>query len=356
MQNHRICPLLSISFLALATPSSILAQVIETATITNNYRYSVGGVAGSGTDNGGRTDIFRSVTTGTGVSEMGMSLTGTLDQQGSFFFLHNGVCVGDCFVSMTTNITFSLFNSGTAPIGLRFDSQITPGHLANSFLNPVSNAQATFDFMVSQDPGLRQGILYEADGDAKAIPPVIETSDGSVFNGFTISNNAPDWAVADWSATNLSVVLATLAPGQTTNLFYTSTVTIGTTQPNCPDPTVCESYQVAFGDPRNAGGVLNAASLMSLSEFSAAASPLNTALNPAVGAQFDPFRVTYRFVPITSAPQDAQPIIPPITYDVNYRGLGAVPEPATWLFMVLGFGVVSAALRRPRREAPLAIA
>lgn len=358
MLKDRVSHMLPLSVLAFAIPSSVMAQVTESSTITNSYRYIVGGVSGSGTDSGGRTDIFRSVTTGTSVSEMGMSLTGTLDQQGSFFFLHNGVCVGNCFVSMTTNISFSLFNGGTAPVDLRFDSQITPGHLANSFLNPLSNAQATFNFIVSQDPGLRQGILFESDGNAKLTPPDVENSDGSIFNGFTVNDNAPDWSVADWSATNLSVVLATLAPGQTTNLFYTSTLTIGTTDPNCPDPTLCESYQVAFGDPRNAGGVLEAAALMSLADFGAAASPLvspfNTGQSPAVGAQFDPFRVTYRFVPVGSPLPGPQPVTPPITYDVNYRSLslGAVPEPATWLFMVLGFGLVGAGMRRARAAEP----
>ena len=119
--------------------SPALAQVVKSASIENEYSYVVGGEAGSGSDNGGETDIFRSVTTGTGTSELGLSLTGTL-ADGSFFFLHDGHCVGDCTVTMTTNVTFTLQNLGSDPVDLRFDSQITPGHLANSFLETANNS------------------------------------------------------------------------------------------------------------------------------------------------------------------------------------------------------------------------
>ena len=74
---------------------------------------------------------------------MGLSLTGTLND-GNFFFLHNGTCVGDCTLTLTTDITFTLQNLSRLPVELRFDSQITPGHLANSFVQPLNNAQRAF--------------------------------------------------------------------------------------------------------------------------------------------------------------------------------------------------------------------
>ncbi|OBX19713.1 hypothetical protein A9995_03860 [Erythrobacter sp. QSSC1-22B] len=282
---------------------------------------------------------------------MGLSLTGTLDQ-GSFFFLHNGSCVGLCSMSLTTKIIFSLFNDGPAPVDLRFDSQITPGHLANSFLDVGSNSIANFAFAVSQDPGLRQGILYTADGTATSMPPLVNTSDGEEFNNFLLNSNAtPEWNVLDWSATDLAVQLATLAPGATTNLYYTSTLTIRTNRSDCLDPTLCESLQVAFGDPRNAGGVLSSSrsSLMSLSSDANAILPLSGSdtQSPAVGAIYDPFRVSYQFVDITAPFPFPAEAIPQIQYNTNYRGpTGAVPEPSTWLMLIVGFFALGGQLRR----------
>ena len=242
---------------------------------------------------------------------------------------------------------------------MRFDSQITPGHLANSFLETATNSTATFDFAVSQDPGLRQGILYEADGTATTIPPEVVTSDGSSFNGLTLDTNSPAWNVLDWSATNLSVLLATVAPGETTNLYYTSTVTITTSNPACAEPTQCESLQVAFGDPRNAGAATHAASFLApMSLFASAFTeplnePINYAQTPAVGALYDPFQVFYQFVQVKTPEPFPPPTIGPIQYDINYRGFdSAVPEPGTWLLFILGFALIGSVLRRTRTIVP----
>ena len=343
---------------ALAAPLS--AQVTEDASIVNRYSYTVGGESGSGSNDGGTVAIDRSVTTASGISEMGLSLTGTLDE-GSFFFLHNGYCVGSCTMSLTTNITFALTNTGDLPVDLRFDSQITPGHLANSFLGDNTNSTANFAFSVSQDPGLRQGVIYTASGTAVTVPPAVTTSDGEGFSDFIYNSNTdPNWNVLDWSATDLMLPLATIAPGATSNLFDRSTLTITTNTFDCADPTQCASLQVAFGDPRNAGGVVSAASIladpMSLSAFASTFSATAFAdmlaeENPAVGALFDPFRVTYRFVDITAPPSfPPSGTIGPVDYNVNYRGptTGAVPEPAAWLMLMLGFFSIAAVGRRKR--------
>ncbi|WP_225871632.1 PEPxxWA-CTERM sorting domain-containing protein [Qipengyuania atrilutea] len=343
---------------ALAAPLS--AQVTEDASIENSYTYTVGGISGSGTNAGGNVAVDRSVTTASGISEMGLSLTGTLDE-GSFFFLHNGYCVGSCTMALSTNITFALTNTGSTPVDLRFDSQITPGHLANSFLGEDTNSTANFAFSVSQDPGLRQGVIYTASGTAVTVPPSVTTSDGEGFANFIFdSNTDPNWNVLDWSATDLMLPLATIAPGATTNLFYRSTLTITTDQFDCANPTLCESLQVAFGDPRNAGGVVSRdtrlADPMTLSALASAFNALTLSdvlageQNPAVGAIFDPFRVTYRFVEITAPPSfPPSGALGPVEYNVNYRSpIGAVPEPATWLMMLLGFFLLGAQMRSYR--------
>lgn len=353
----RIHPRFGTSFvgcLVATCPIALHAQVVETSTIQNTYSYSLAGQAGSGANSGGAVEVSRRATTGTGISEMFLSLNGTLEQ-GSFLFLHNGTCVGVCSLTMTTDITFSLFNGGSTPIALRFDSQITPGHLANSFLNPLSQSQASFDFTVSQDPGLRQGLLYQALGDAVQSPPSLLTSNSQPFAGQTLNQNSPAWSVMDWSATDLNVVMATLAPGQTSNLYYRSTLTITTADPICPDPTLCESFQVAFGDPRNAGGVLSLSARPSLSSLFAAPLATGNVINPAVGAPYDPFRVSYRFVPLTAPLLNPPPVFAPIQYDVNYLGPNVVPEPGTWMLLIFGFGFTGAMLRRRRSRMVFAI-
>ena len=337
----------------LAAPTAIAAQVVETSTITNRYDYQVGDQSGSGSDNGGTTEINQSVVSPTGgVSEMGLSMTGTLND-GSFFFLQDGACVGLCSITMVTQITFFLTNLGSDPVDLRFDSQITPGHLANSFLEDNTNSIASFDFSVAQEQGIRQGLIYSADGDATNNPLSINTNDGSTFNNILYdSNSDPEWDVLDWSATDLSLPLATLGPGLSTTLTYLSILTIATSQTDCADPTLCESFQVAFGDPRNAGGI-NALSAMSASSFSAFA-PFASVLNapqdpltPAVGAEFDPFQVFYQFVQVDTPPPLPSGPTGTVTYGTNYRGpTGAVPEPATWLMLLLGFFAVGAMVRR----------
>ncbi len=331
-------------------PSTALGQVVETSTIQNSFWYDLAGQQGSGFNSGGSEAIFERKTTETGISEVGLSLTGTLDN-GSFFFLHNGQCVGNCSLTITTNINFTLFNSGPSPVDLRFDSQITPGHLANSFLNPGGGSQANFVFSIFQPPGFGQGALYRTSGSAAQSPPEVQTSDMSVFNGFNIQDNAPEWTVADWSATNISVNLRTLDPGQTTSLLYSSTLRISTSQVDCGNPQLCESFQVAFGDPRNTGGVMQAASLASFTSFLDGPLTIGQSPNPAVGSIYDPFQVFYRFVEVGSSPPPfPTSIIPPITYDVNYAGptISAIPEPETWLLLVVGFGVLGGMMRRQR--------
>ena len=333
---------------------TVSAQVTETSTITNSFTYNLAGQAGSGTNNGGTVEIAKRAETSTGVSEMFLSLNGTLDQ-GSFLFLHNGTCVGVCSLTMQTDISFSLFNGGPDPVALRFDSQITPGHLANSFLNPLSQSQATYDFQVAQDPGLRQGLIYRSTGDAVRSPPEVFTSDGQPFAGLTLDENTPEWSVLDWSATDLSLGLAFIAPGETSNLYYRSTLTIATSQLDCLNPTLCESFQVAFGDPRNAGAILSASSLRSFASLFSTPTGDDNVINPAVGAPYDPFRVTYRFVPLSTPLLSPPPVFAPIEYDVNYLSPSAVPEPGTWLMLIVGFGMIGAMLRRRRSRTLFAI-
>lgn len=337
----------------LALGSSAAAQVLETSTISNSYSYRVGSQQGSNANAPGNVNLFISDLTNGFQSDLGLELTASLNQ-GSFSFLHNGYCVGDCSVTITTNITFTLTNMGTTPVDLRFDSLITPGHLARSNFFGATPAQfGNFLFDVTQDSTQ----LYRAAGVNVINPPLIETSDNRPFNALTPDDNPPAWNVLDWSATNLNLNLATIGAGQTSTLTYNSVLFINTFNPTCPDTTQCLGYQVAFGDPRDRGApTINsgiAAPLQSFNSAFAAFAPSELPSaggsdSPAVGALFDPFLVTYAFVPVGS-PLPPPPLPePPQSYDIPYSPIDAVPEPATWAMMLLGFAAIGASVRRRR--------
>lgn len=250
--------------------------------------------------------------------------------------------MGDCQVSITTDITFTLTNTGTTPVDLRFDSLITPGHLANANFFGASRAQrGNFLFDVSQNGTT----LFRSAGLNSTTPPFIETSNGLPFNGETINDNSPAWNVVDWSATNLNLNLATIGAGQSSTLVYSSRIDVVTTNPACLDTSNCLGYQVAFGDPRSRGDPT-----VGTSSFAASFQALAVPVFPAVGAAYEPYLVTYAFVPVTADLPGPQPTYPPFDYDIPYNPNGAIPEPATWGMMLLGFAAVGGAARRRRKD------
>ena len=338
-------PMLGFGFVA--APAN--AAVVESSMMTNSYSYTIGGQSGSSSDAGGDTALLLDDNSGGQLSEMKLDLTASLNS-GSFYFLHDAYCVGTCSVSMTTQIVFTLTNNGTTAENLRFDSLITPGHLANAYtFGGVGNANANFDFNVAQTTGQASSLLYGAVGSAIDPAQGVFTT-GSDFNGVQMDDNPPLWSATDWSATVLSIDLNTIAPGETSSLVYTSTLQISNFA-QCTDLTSCTGFQVAFGDPRNNGGV----SLFSaFSLFSAPSLFSVDPLQPAVGAEFDPFLVPYRFVPQGSPPPPTPPVIYPGGYDVGFLGNNtAVPEPSAWALMIVGFLTIGAAMRRTQRRALL---
>ena len=329
-------------YLAVAGPAS--AQVVESATLANSYSYSVGGLSGSDPNAPGNVSLFLSDNAGGFNSDMGLQVTSALGN-GSFSFLQNGYCVGSCSISLTTDVTFTLTNMGTSAASLRFDSLITPGHLGQSnFFGATSSQRGNFLFDVTQDATM----LYRSAGINSVSPPFVEASDGKPYNNMLTNTNLPDWNVLDWSATPLNLNLLTIGAGQTSTLTYHSTLTVATTDGFCLDTADCLGYQVAFGDPRTAGGPTTISGRSS--SFSALAA--TSAPNPAVGALFAPYTVTYQFVP-QGSPLPPPPLSqPPMDYDIPYKATTAVPEPAAWALMLLGFAAIGSVARNRRRERP----
>jgi hypothetical protein len=319
------------------------AQVSESVSIQNLYGYGVGPQAAATPTPGGSTETFYVGSNLPGVqSEVGVNYTATADKAG-FFFLHDNYCVGSCSTYSQTVITFTITNNGDGPVNLRFDSQITPGHIAQIFGD--APMEGSFDFTVRQTIGRETATLYSADGGVNSDGIYLNTGN-LAFNGLTDTQDPNGrWHVLDWSTTNLSVPLLQLSGGQTTTLTYTATYGVNAAA-ECSDVLSCQGLQVVFGDPRNNGGVN-----LRLDGSDDA----DDALYPVIGRVYDPHLVLAQIVP-DDAPLPNQPeALPPTNYGPLFdpRAIG-VPEPATWAMMIGGFGIVGGSLRRRRARLALA--
>lgn len=341
----------------IASPVPAAAAIIETASITNSYTYELGGTfddvieqgsAATTDPQGGSLSITRSVQRGGFVSAMNLAMQGTVDNQGNFFFLSSGTCIGFCKATLTTVLDFSITNTGSEAVNVRFDSMITPGHLArmNNGLGR-GDANSYFNFDVTQNGAG----LYTAEG--FTVAPFDNSGDLFIlrtpqpFNGGN-QQSGDNYAVYDWSATNLNLGLGFLAAGATTNLRYRSVVTFSSMQGSCTDLATCVGFQVAFGDPRNDGGGTNQRGDFSLFS-SLGGGGLNALadINPAVGAIYDAYSTPFDFVEASAPPSFDQPEPNgPINYSQAFVSIGGVPEPSTWAMLLIGFGALGTALRR----------
>lgn len=325
---------------ALLTASPAIASIDVTSQITNTYGFVFGSGASINQITGGDSvSLYQGNTTPATQSELGLNYT-AYATSGGFYFLHDEYCVGICATASSTTITFTLTNNGNTAEMLRFDSQITPGHLAR--IGNAGTTQGAFQFTVKQvESGFDDSPLYQASGAVG--PETIFVNSGLIFNGLKRTTGA-GFEVYDWGKTNLSVPLRVLNPGETTQLVYQASYT---TQLNtaCTNIFQCGGVEVAFGDPRNDGGVTNAADL---------ADALLNSLDPrpVIGGSYAPSLITASFVPLDSdIPPPQDPFTAP-TYNKLFQShvLG-VPEPATWAMMLAGFGLVGSTTRRRRRVA-----
>jgi hypothetical protein len=325
------------------------AAILESYSISNSYGYILGSAGGAPLQAGGLTEQhYVGDSTPGSQSELGINYTATAGD-GGFYFLHQDYCVGTCSVASKTVIDVTLKNTDLLnAVDLRFDSLITPGHLALNGTN--SGTAASFLFQVDQldGPGnTTDHNLYKAEGyinpdDSGLIP-------SEPFNGQVTTNPAmSNWKTIDWSATNLSLPMLTIDAGATVMLRYSASYDVRN-EGACDDLPTCSALEIVFGDPRNDGSVL-ARSFGALNS-----SPISKAL---IGGAYDPYFVPFSFVPLDADPQADPPLSPEITYDKFLKSNvstdtnpGAVPEPATWAMMLGGFGVAGVAMRRRRKSA-----
>jgi hypothetical protein len=327
-----------ICLVLLTLPLSASAAIVVTANYSNTAYAS--GFSGLSTIKNGLFADITGIDNDSPPAQYGLNFF-THSSNNSFVFLQNLFCVGTCATYSLTTVTLTLTNTGSTAETMRFDSEITPGHLASIGSNP--NAQGMFDFDVTQTTGGSTHTLYSADGLTNATTTGITTSDGSAFNGLTKSTNGATYDVLDWSATNLNLLLDTILPGQTSTLTYRSLVSTTTTTSQCTDIIDCGGVQVAFGDPRRNGGGADSvmASVMAASAMALDDTDLTPVINPDYALAVVPFSIV--------SPDSPLPPEPPVLATPTYGPLfipSPSPEPAGWMLLIVGFGMVGAVLRR----------
>ena len=321
------------------------AALVETVEVTNTFGYNF--ISGGGVDQekgGDRQTIFVGQRAPTPSSDLGIDYVGTAGD-GQFFFLHNNYCVGACSTASSTVITFTVTNTGDAPVDLRFDSLITPGHLAR--VDGPSAARGGFDFSVTQrTPNSDEvAVLYSAFGNANDEELSASDGDFNPFNG-QVAYDLPGGRVLDWDTTPLNLELGTLAAGATTQVEYTANYFI-TSFDDCTDILACGGLQVVFGDPRNNGSIGSRARGFGTSAIGDPVTIINR--------EYDAVAIPYAFNLSGSPFPGLPPRQGPVDYVGTYTPL-AVPEPATWAMMLIGFGMIGGAARYRRRDTRIAFA
>lgn len=291
------------------------AAIVESLTSTTSYNYGfIPGVAGTVSGVGPNKAFEVSGPDAGKATDVQMNYGSVVAADASFFFLHNIQCQGYCTVGVTTLLTNTVTNTGLDTVDIRLDSDITAGHLG-LVKNSNTRSSGQFEFNITQTTGNVDRQLYQALGQVSSTGASIVTSDGSLFNNLTSYRDAAQIGL-DWDATGISVLLGSLAPGASTTVTYSS-VTYLNSYGICSNFNRCDGVQVAFGDPRNNGGIIGARTV----QDAVVKQPVGFVLNRG----FDMAQLKLDVVQ-----------------------LAAVPEPASWALMLLGFGATGAALRRQR--------
>ena len=355
--GHVISKLLKLRYLGLMTGATMMigtpvsaGEILKTsATASYSFTDSGGNVVGSGSFTDTVGNYRFGIDYGPNNSRMSLASMNyyvTVGPTNNFSFLSDLGCTGSCAVTVRTVLQIFVTNDGSDPADLRLDSLITPGHMGVQGLS--ADTQAGYNFTVTQnnDPSrMGSAVLYAASGSIGVgdLDGRSDASDGRAFNGLTKYRSGTE-AAWDWSATNLNLALNTINPGETAEIIYESN-TFSFGDGFCTGLFYCDAAQVAFGDPRNNGGVGNAA-------FAALARAANAAPDETVISRlFDLRSISANIVGLDTPLPANPPVLPAFRYTPGpFAATAAVPEPATWMIMILGFGIVGGEARRRRRR------
>ena len=337
--RHNLSFAASFALLSVVAAGPAKAQISESVSIDNNYGFVFGNQPPATKTGGSKETFYEGSYSPSSQSELGINYTATADSSG-FFFLHDNYCVGSCSTTSNTSIVFDVTNTGDGQESIRFDSQITPGHLAKILAGGSMSAGFTFEVLKVQFEQTQT--LYSASGSVSSRGIFLDTG-GLDYNGLR-RQTGTTFDLLDWSTTNLSLDLGSLSGFQSMQVIYRATYWAeGSAE--CIDVFACPGAQVVFGDPRNNGGT-------NQSELGFDGPLALDGGRAVIGAEYGASFVPFAFVRSDAPPSFIEPDPgEQLSYDPLYRSRlqGAVPEPATWAMMIAGFGMVGGLARRRRR-------
>lgn len=291
---------------------------------------------------GGSVESLVSISSTTVSFESGVAVSGGFAEATSF----SGVDI-----TLTNNsegvVSIENFGSTIIPAGLGFylqerdgaatDNNIFTGYgqtetgLTFADLSPLvpdgeAFAFSDFEFSVVSNEvtlyTLSGSLALYRDGGSILADYNLDAAAGALA-GFVTAYDTPFALAYAWDATDIVIPLnAFLEMGDSQVIEYRTRVT-SRTRADCITEVTCLVAYSGFGDPIGRGGGVADLLAFSLQAFSG---PSINAINPITGIVFDPQTFEpFRF--LTSDP---------------------IPEPATWMTLILGFGVLGAALRRRR--------
>jgi hypothetical protein len=251
---------------------------------------------------------------------------------------NDGAAAGEAILhSQITPASIGFYMANTANCGTSFQTCAqsqglqTLSQLSHSgFSGAVGGA--SFDFQINQGDGrlldLSGTMTLNLNSDGFAAEVTTEfgrAGDGGLTNFHEVDLGNTGSAIGfAWDTTDVDVDLGMLDPDSSASLSYSLSVSSFTNGACLSDGVTCLVAYSSFGDPIGRGGGISSSALspFGLSNFGA-----------LFGSNDGPQFITgLNFGSVTVN-------APTATLDV-------VPEPATWLSMILGFGLLGSALRR----------
>lgn len=318
------------------TDGSRAVQYLSTFSVTSSeISFDSGGISAG--DQTRQTSISRIDMTinNNGDGTLAPTLKSQITAAGMGIYLGNNTA-GNCFTSPATCAQ-------------------TQGNHTFADLTQVSGANqvagVNFDFQIQQDGttlrDITGGINVSQDGSIFVSPDVEQAS--STLNGFVtldqfgnldpITGKSTSALGFAWDATDITQELGVIGSFSSSTISYIVTVSTFNTASCFADDNTCLMAYAGFGDPIGRGGGISSSALAPflLSSFGAG-------FGPIFGSDSGPTFINGvgPFTPFTlKVPQ----------FDSNGDLIltqNGVPEPATWMSLILGFGLLGAALRRRR--------
>jgi hypothetical protein len=261
--------------------------------------------------------------TSTSFTDLGLRVTNDGNAAGEAI-LHSQITPASIgFYMANTANCGSTFTTCAQSQGIQTLSQLSHSGLSG----PVGGA--SFDFQINQGDATLLSLTgtmtlnLNSDGFAGVVSTNFgRAGDGGLTNFHQVDlGNAGSAIGFAWDTTDVDVDLGMLDPDNSTSLSYSLSVSSFTNGACLSDGVTCLVAYSSFGDPiGSAGAVTNAARF---------------GLGGLFGSNDGPLFITgLNFGQVT--------------VDAPTASIDMVPEPATWLSMILGFGVMGAALRRRR--------